>query len=133
MNIIEAFVEYLETLGVGTFGQNIFIAEAPSSNKVPAAIYWVTDNGGQPLVKNFTGEQIKQYTFFIYRRDRNYKLVKDALYNLEEQISCSGCFQLTGFETIEIEVISFPIDNDLDSEDRKVGLLQVNIKTHKSC
>lgn len=133
MTIAEAFVEYIETLGVGTFGQSIFIGEAPSSNKVNDPIWWVVESGGNKLVKAMTGESIKQYTLNLYRRDRDYELLSQALFDIEESISCSNCIQLQGFQTIEIEVISFPIDQDLDSEDRKIGLLQINIKTYKEC
>ena len=133
MTIAKSFVSYLETLGVGTFGQDIFIGEAPSSNKVTDPIWWVVESGGTKLVKAMTGESIKQYSLNLYRRDRDYKLLSEALFDLEEAISCSDCLQLQDFNTVEIEVISFPIDQDLDSEDRKVGLLQINIKTYKEC
>lgn len=133
MTIAESFVEYLQDNGVGTPGQNIFIGETPPSTKSPDSIWWVIESGGQKLIKAFTGESIKQYSLLVYRRGRNYGEVSNALFNLEELISCSGCLELSGFETIEVEVVQFPIDRDLDSEDRKIGLLQVNVKTYKSC
>ncbi len=133
MTIAESFVDYLEEKGVGTFGQNIFIGEAPMTNKVTDPIWWVIESGGSKLVKAMTGESIKQYTLNLYRRDRDYKLLSQTLFDLGEELSCSNCVQLQDFETVEIEVTSFPIDQDLDSEDRKIGLLQINIKTYKEC
>lgn len=133
MTIIESFCKYMETLGVGTLGQDIFIGEAPSSKKAQDSLWWVIDTGGSRLSKNYTGETIKQYSLSVYRRGIDYKNVKEALYAFEESIGCSDCAQLEGFQVIEIEVISFPIDQDLDAEDRKVGLLQINIKTYKEC
>lgn len=133
MNLVEAFATHLATLTGTTLGQTLFIGEAPSSDKVADSIWWVVDNGGGVLNKNATGEARKNYQISIFYRNRNYKAVKDALFTLEESLNCDGCTQLSGYDTIDIEAITFPIDNDLDSEDRKIGLLQANITTYKEC
>lgn len=133
MTIIESFCKYMQTLGVGTLGQDIFIGEAPSSRKAQDSLWWVLDSGGSRLSINRTGESIKQYSLNVYYRDIDYKAVAEKMFEFEESISCSNCAQLEGFQVVEIEVISYQVDQDLDSEDRKVGLLQVNIKTYKSC
>lgn len=134
MNLAEAFANYLENdLSIAILGQDLFIGEAPSSNKVPDSIWWIVDNGGSPIKKNSTGESLKSYQVQIYYRNRDYKAVKDALYTLEQDLNCDGCTQLTGIDTIDIEATTFPIDNDIDGEDRKVGLLQVNLTTYKEC
>lgn len=133
MTIIEAFSKYMQTIGVGTLGQDIFIGEAPSSKKAQDSLWWVLDSGGSRLSINKTGESVKQYTLNVYYRDRDYKAVTDKMFEFEESISCSNCAQLEGFQVVEIEVVTFPTDQDLDSEDRKVGLLQVNIKIYKEC
>ena len=132
MNLAESFVEYLQTLTGSRFGQDIFIGEAPSSNNVQDAIWWIVTSGGTP-VKNITGESTKTYQIEVFYRDRSYQSVYDNMHQLEEQLNCSGCVQLTGFETFDISATTFPIDNDLDSEDRKIGLLQATITTYKEC
>jgi hypothetical protein len=133
MNIAEAFADYLVNLGKGTLGQNIFIGQAPSSNRVSDSIWWIVGNGGSSLQKNSTGESLKNYQLSVYYRNRDYKTVYDTLSDLEESINCDGCAQLDSFDTIDIEASTFPVDNDLDNEDRKVGLLQVNLTTYKEC
>ncbi len=133
MNIIESFANYLQGLGIATLGQTLFIGNAPSSNRVSDAIYWIIESGGSPLSINSTGESLKTTSIEIYYRDRDYKNVYDKLSTLEETISCNGCVQLNGFDIIKIEVTSYPIDSDLDSEDRKIGMLQVNTLTYKEC
>lgn len=97
------------------------------------SLWWIIDSGGSPLSRNQTGETTKEYQVQIFYRDRNYKSVKNKLFSLEEDMNCDGCTQLSGFETVDMEATTFPIDNDLDSEDRKVGLLQVTITTYKEC
>ena len=133
--ILDSFATYMETLGVATRGQDLFIGEAPSSdilnNKDP--IWWIIDSGGQPIKKNSTGESMKAYSVQIYCRNRNVKDIKTAMFSLEENLNCDGCFQLDGFDTINIEASTFPIDQDIDAEDRKIGMLQVNLTIYKEC
>lgn len=133
MNIAESFATYLQTLGIATLGQDLFIGNAPSSNRVSDSMYWIIESGGSPLSKNSTGELLKSTTIEVYYRDRNYKNVYDKINTLEETISCAGCIQLNGFDIIKLDVVSYPIDRDLDAEDRLVGLLQVNILSYKGC
>jgi len=134
MTILDSFANYMvDTIDELTLGQNLFLGEVPNSKKVEDKVWWIVDSGGGILTKTFTGSSIKQYTMNVYYRGRDYKTVKDGMYAFEEAVSCSGCVQLEGFQTVELEVISFPVDQDLDSEDRKIGLLQINIKTYKEC
>ena len=133
MTIAESFVDYMEELDVGTSGQNIFIGETPPSNYVDDNLWWVIQSGGSKTLKAFTGESIKQYSLLVYNRGRDYGLVSSRLSNLEETLNCPSCVELDGYEVLEMEVVQFPTDQDLDSEDRKVGLLQINIKTYKEC
>lgn len=135
MNIVEAFATYMQdNLSLGTLGQDIFIGEAPSSNRTnQIPIWWVKANGGETLIANQTGEKVKQYTIEVYYRSRNYRDVYTAISNLEVSVNCDGCVQLSGFDTIDIEAFSYPIDEDLDDEERKIGLLQINITVHKEC
>lgn len=133
MTIAESFAEWMDDQGIGVPGQNIFIGETPPSTYVDDGIWWIIESGGSNLTKAFTGEKIKQYSLQVFYRDRNYGSVSSTLSNFEKLVSCSGCLNLEDYETLEVEVIQFPIDQDLDSEDRKVGLLQINIKIYATC
>ena len=65
-------------------------------------------------------------------RDTDPEWVDDTLADLTEKVSNSNCLELEGFEVYETpEVTGFPADQDVDSVDRSVGLLQVNVKTYK--
>lgn len=133
MSLVSAFATYLQSVTGTTLGQTLFIGEAPSSKKVVDAIWWIVENGGGVIQKNATGEATKSYQFNVFFRSRDYEAIKDAMYELEEDLNCDNCSQISGYDTIDIEATTFPIDNDLDSEDRKVGLLQVTITTYKEC
>lgn len=131
MTLTESFVEFLETQGIPTSGQDLYIGKVPNSLKTKDPVYWIITSGGIPIQTLSTGEKIKQYTIYIYYRSRSGRDVEQKLFDLEELLNCSRCVDLNGFETVGIEVTQFPIDQDLDSEDRKVGLIQINIKTYK--
>jgi Bacteriophage minor capsid protein len=133
MSIQTAFVEYLEGLGLATLGQDLFVGEAPSSVGLADNIWWIVASGGTPQVQLTTGGAIKDYQVSVYYRNRDYKAVYDAMHDLEEHLNCEGCVQLTGFEVLYIRATTFPIDNDRDLEDRKVGLLQALIKVYAGC
>lgn len=133
MNIAEDFADYLETITGSTLGQDLFIGEAPSSNKVGDNIFWIVTSGGVKTLKAQTGEAIKAYTIDVYYRSTNYQGVYNVMQALEEELNCAGCVQIGSYDTIEVEAITFPIDTDLDDEERKVGLLQANLTIYKDC
>lgn len=131
MSIAEAFATYFATISGSIIGQDLIISNAPSSNKIADSIYWIQASGGGVIKKNQTGENLKSYSVEVRYRNRDYEAVYDNLQSLEEQINSDRCTQLSGFDTVDMEATTFPVDNDLDSEDRKVGLLQVNLVTYK--
>lgn len=132
-NIADAFATFLENNTTATLGQDLFISNAPSSNQTTNDLWWITLSGGSKVQTLPTGEPIKAYTINVYRRHRSYQQVYDDLTALEELLNCDGCTQLTGFDTLDIEANLLSVDNDLDSEDRKIGLLQATINTIKEC
>lgn len=133
MSLAEAFASYLEILLNVNIGQTLWIGEAPSSNKVADDIWWLIASGGGRETDNITGEAVKDYSIEIYCRSRNYKTVYTQLQDLEEDLNCRDCVQLEGYETISVKAQVLSIDDDLDGEDRKVGLLQANVKIYKEC
>jgi hypothetical protein len=131
MNVASAIASYLQDNNIATSGQDLFIGQAPSSDKVPDSIYWIQASGGDTERLAQTGERIKSYLVEIRYRNRNYQTVYDNLQTLEELLNGNTCIQIDGYETIQIQATTFPIDDDLDSEDRKVGMLAATILTYK--
>ena len=66
MSLVSAFATYLQGVTGTTLGQTLFIGEAPSSNKVADAIWWIVENGGSVIRKNATGEATKNYQFNVF-------------------------------------------------------------------
>ena len=130
MNIAEAFVEYMEDLSMGTLGSTIYINSVPQ--EAPDAVWWVVKSGGSPVRKNSTGERVKDYILSVYYRDTDAEQVYELMQDFEEEINSKSCIQLDGYDTIEMEASIFPTDQDLDNEDRVVGLLNVRISVYQS-
>jgi hypothetical protein len=127
--VSEAFIKFLEDQAIATFGTNLFLSQVPLT--APDTCYWVLTNGGAIIQRLSTGEKVKQYFVSVYHRSPKAKNLERDLFSLEELLNCVNCVQLEGFEVLEIEATQFPSDDDLDNEDRRVGLLQANIKIYK--
>jgi hypothetical protein len=133
MNVVRAFAEYLQGTGVATLGQDLFISRAPSSNKVPDRIFWLKAAGGPPPKKSVSGSSTKPYVIEIYHRDVNTEGVHEVLQELGDDLSCAGCVTLQDYNVTEVQASGPWTDQDLDNEERTVGLLQVTITIHKEC
>lgn len=118
----------MESKGLGTFGTDIFTPLAPLD--IPNRAWTVSGGGGGNIQKNQTGEKVKNYLLSIYYRNSDAQDVDETLQAFEELINSKGCEELTGFDTIELEATSFPSDQDLDNEERTVGLVQVTITVY---
>lgn len=128
MTIGRSFIEYMQTvLNLGTFGDDLFLNNAPTQ---PDRMWWVVATGGNAVTKNQTGEKQKLYTLNVYFRSTNAQEVDEIMHQFEVDINTGNCDQLTGFDTIEMEAVVFPSDQDLDNEERIVGLVQVTIRSY---
>ena len=133
MTISESFIKLLESKGCGIFGQNIFLYRVPNSLKTPTELFYVIPSGGSIISNSPTGDKIKMYQFLIYYRSNSAQKVDKVLSTLEEELNCAGCVQLEGFELINLETSMFPADQDADSENRMVGMIQVQVQVYKNC
>ena len=133
MTISRAFVQFLEDKGCGIFGQNIFLYRVPNSLKTQTELYWVIPSGGMKYSTNKTGEIVKAYNFLIYFRSNEAQKVDETLSALEELLNCSSCVNLEGFELVDISATQFPADQDIDSENRMVGMIQVQLSVYVGC
>lgn len=130
MNISRAFVEYMESLSLGNFGEDIFIGAAPLN--APDPCWWIVAAGGASSPANQTGERLKEYTLTIFYRNTSAEDVYDQMEFLEEEINSKHCTQLTDHDTVDMTAVSFPADQDIDDVERTISLLTVNIRVYQS-
>jgi hypothetical protein len=126
----ESFVRFLEDKLIGTFGTDLFLGELPQ--EAPDDSWLVIVSGGNPEIVTLDGGMLKIYTFNIYRRSLAGKKIERDLFGLEEILNCSTCVNLDGFETIYSRATQFAQDIDLDNANRRIGLLQAQIRLFKS-
>ena len=130
MNLTRSFVQFLEDNGFGTFGIDIFIGGVPVT--APNKSMWVLSGGGTNLIKNVTGDKQKNYIISIFYRNLDGQDVYDKLQQLEELFNNPDCIELEGYNIVEIEATQFPTDQDLDNEDRTVGLIQATLTLYRN-
>lgn len=125
----EAFIDFLQGQGIGTYGTDLFLGEMPMNS--PDDAWLVVVSGGNPDVVTLDGAMIKLYTFNIYHRSLAGKDIERELFSLEESLNRASCVQLSGFETIYSRATQFAQDNDIEKENRRIGLLQAQIRLFK--
>lgn len=125
----EAFIKFLESKSVGTYGTDLFLGQLPL--EAPDEAWLVVVAGGNPELVTADGGMIKVYTFNVYRRSLVGKELERELFSLEEDLNCTPCVNLEGFETIYSRATNFAQDIDLENENRRIGLLQAQIRLFK--
>lgn len=133
MTISESLVKLLEKKGFGVFGQNIFLYRVPNSLKTETELFWIIPSGGTVTRAYPNGNKNKLYQFLIYFRSNKAQRVDKVLNEMEKFFNCAGCVELEDFELINVSTSSFPADQDLDTENRMVGLLQVQVEVYGAC
>lgn len=133
MTVAQSFVKLLETKGYGIFGQNIFLYRVPNSLKTQTELFYIIPSGGSPTRTYPNGAKVKLYQFLIYFRSNKAERVDKILSSMEEELNCAGCVELENYELVSLNTSQFPADQDLDSENRMVGLLQVQLEVYKAC
>lgn len=126
----EAFIKWLEDNNIGTFNQDLFLGSLPL--KAPDEAWLVVVAGGNPELVTADGGMIKVYTFNVYRRSLAGKEIERKLFSLEEDLNRAECVNLVGFETIYSRATQFAQDIDLENENRRIGLVQAQIRLFKS-
>lgn len=125
----EAFVKFLEDKGFGTFGTDLYLGQLPL--EAPDEAWLVIVAGGSPDMVLPDGGMMKIYTFNVYRRSLAGKEIERQLFSLEETLNCSTCVNLDGFETIYSRATQFAQDTDLENENRRIGLIQAQVRLFK--
>lgn len=125
----EAFRDFLVDKGFGTFNVDLYLGEIPDD--APDDAWLILVSGGNPDTVTLDGSMMKLYTFSVYRRSTSGKDIERKLFSLEEMLNCESCVNLTGFETIYSRAIQFAQDLDLENENRRIGLIQAQVKLFK--
>lgn len=127
MSVAEAYRDWMETNGIATSGQDLYLSKAP----IGSTAYWITASGGSTGERYPNGGGTVNTAISVYYRDPDPKKVYDNLEALRDETECAGCLDLEGYTVISIYTTGPFADQDLDSEDRTVGLLEVTLQLKK--
>lgn len=125
--VTKSFKDWMVDSGYGVFGENIFINQF---NTEPDRAFRILTSGGAPTQFMYTGGAIKQYTIDLTMRSNFAEDIEDTLFMMETEINKQKCLRLEGFEIISVQVTQFPVDSDIDSEDRFVGQLSITVELY---
>ncbi len=123
MNIKKAFQQYMEAHDF----KPTYIGGAPNE---PAACWWIIGGGGNNISKNSTGEKQKNYILSVYYRDIIAETVDEQIQTLEELMNSKQCIDIDGYDIIETEATVFPTDQDIDNQERTIGLIQITLTVY---
>lgn len=126
MTVSQAFAAYLASTQGLTLGQNLFISRVPSSNKVSDPVFWIKSYGGPLLSRSIQGRASKQYVIEVYFRAYGAETVDETLQALGEALTPKN-ITLAGYDLQDADTNGPWTDQDLDDEERTVGLLQVKL------
>lgn len=131
MNLVESFAKWLSQEAELTLGQELFKSRAPSGINAQDGIYWLVGSGGDPETKNINSGYLQTQRIDLFSRDQDPQIVYDNLESLQNLILSAGCMELCDFEVISVSIAGPFVDQDLDNEERQVGLIQISITTYK--
>lgn len=130
MNITKDFTTYMSSLGFGTFGVDLFIGGVPLN--APSTCWWVISAGGASEPRNATGERQNRYVISVFYRNIDTEAVYNQLQSLSDGINSSQCIEFDNYTVVDAEATVFPTDQDLDNEDRTIGIVQITIAVYQN-
>lgn len=128
-NIADEFAKWMDNMGFGVLGSSLFIGGAPDVAQDDC--WWIVTSGGNNIGKNVTGEKQKNYLISVYYRNTNQSEIYNRLEEMEFIVNRPECIQLGNYEVLEAETTLFPADQDLDIEERSVGLIQITLTIYQ--
>lgn len=129
MNLVEAFRDWLDDQSVATSGQDLFISRAPTGADVPDSLWWLTASGGN-REPNVNGGRRQNSTVSVYYRSTDPQQVYNKLEELDTLLDT--CLDLDGYQVVSYDTTGPFTDQDLDNENRLVGLLEVRLVVYRT-
>lgn len=123
-------VTYLQLIGCGNFGTDLFFGRVPQSQKVPTELWWVIPLNSTILQHNASGEDVIRYTYDLNYRSLNLQKVNEQLFKASQEIVGSHCYELDNFHTINVELVSVNQNTMQDSENRIIGSITFTVTVY---
>lgn len=131
MNTVNSDVlNYVQFIGCGTFGTDLFFGRVPNSNKTTTKLWWLSQTNLNQTKHNVTGEDSLRYQYELHYRSTSLQDVDEEMFRITKEIVGSHCYELDNFHTIEINLVSAGQRTDIDSEGRVVGTVVFTVSVY---
>lgn len=123
-------ITYLQLIGCGNFGTDLFFSRVPQSQKVPTELWWVIPVSSSTIQHNASGEDVIRYTYELNFRSMSAQKVNENLFKASQEIVGSHCYELDNFHTINVELVSVNENTRQDSESRIIGSVTFTVTVY---
>lgn len=123
-------ITYVEAIGCGTFGKDLYFGRVPNSVNTPTELWWIVPINSTVLKHNVSGEDTIQYQYELNFRSMSVETVSHKLFEASQKIVGSHCYNLDNFHTIEVQLASVNQMTVLDSENRINGTIVFTVKVY---
>lgn len=127
VTIGKEFVKFLEELLGLEFGKDLFYMRTPD---VDTPVFWVVQNSGVVSWENKTNEKLKEYSFTLNFRDTSAENVDKTIEKVESILSKLKCIRFKCHYVYRISLSTLPSQDDVDSEDRYRGSLNITLHAY---
>lgn len=126
----EDVLTYVQMIGCGTFGVDLFYGRVPNSNKLPVALWWLVPHSVSVTNHNVTGEDSLTYRYELSYRDVSLKKVDHELFRITKEIVGSHCYNLDNYKTMDVRLVSVSPRFSMDIESRVLGSVLFSVKVY---
>lgn len=131
MNTVNTDVlTFVQLIGCGKFGENLFYGSVPNSNKIPTSVWWVVPQSTFVDNHNVTGEDTLVYRYGLFYRNVSLKKVDDELFRITKEIVGSHCYNLDNYHTINVELVTAVPRINVDAENRVYGTVDFKVTVY---
>lgn len=123
-------INFLQYIGCGTFGENLFFGRVPNSNKVQNRLWWVMPTNTNLTKHNVSGEDSLEYIYELNFRSTSMQDVDEEIFRITKEILGSRCYELTNYKTIEVRLESSRHGVSVDGEGRATGCVCFSAKVY---
>lgn len=120
-------INFLEDNGCGVFGIDLFFGRVPEKNiegkPVPTDCWWIMPLSTSTSRHNVTGEDTIRFPYTLFCRSRKIKTLDKNLAKATNAIIDSRCYNLNGYQTISLELVSTNQGYGEDQEERAYASL----------
>lgn len=131
MNTVNTnIINYVQSIGCGTFGQDLYFGRVPSSIKSPIDLWWIVPVTASHTRHNVSGEDTIQYQYELYYRCSSIEQLSNKLFKASKEMVGTHCYELDDFHTIDVNYVATHQPTMMDTEERVYGWIVFTVTVY---